>query len=55
MEDDRLYETTVQGVSRIIDSIFVGDVNSSRDIKFVSKYHISHIVNCAGNELNNLF
>lgn len=53
--DNEFYCGDHTGLSRVIDAIFLGEKNSSKDLRFVRKYNITHIVNCAGNEIQNLF
>ena len=45
----------VFGVARIIDGIFIGDKSVSQNAKFVIQHQVSHVINCAGNELPNEF
>ena len=43
------------GVVRVLDGLFVGDQEIAKDSKFMQQHHVSHIVNCAGEELSNPF
>ena len=47
-----IYEKPI-GAVRLCDGIYLGDMYSARDVNFVVAHKISHVINCAGKELEN--
>ena len=48
-----LYHKPQLGFVRIIDGLFLGDVNSSTDLRFLVTNKVSHLINCSGREVPN--
>ena len=43
------------GVARIIDGFFIGDHLIAKQLQFMRKHEVTHIVNCAGHQIPNFF
>jgi hypothetical protein len=41
------------GAVRLVDGIFLGDVYASMDSSFIYLNKITHVINCAGKEIDN--
>ena len=48
-----LYHKPTLGFVRIIDGLFLGDIHASSDLNFLVLNKISHLINCAGREVQN--
>lgn len=48
-----MYHKPSLGFVRLIDGLFLGDVHASSDMNFLILNKISHMVNCAGREVQN--
>ena len=47
------YHKPSLGFVRIIDGLFLGDIHASSDLNFLVLNKISHLINCAGREVQN--
>lgn len=47
-----IYEKPL-GAVRLCDGIYLGDMYSGKDLNFIVAHKITHIINCAGKELEN--
>ena len=52
-EYEHLYSKPSLGYVRLIDGLFLGDINAAGDLNFLLLNKISHLVNCAGKEMPN--
>jgi len=43
------------GAIKIKDGLFIGDEFAAQDLEFVVANKVSHIVNCAGKQMGNLW
>lgn len=43
------------GAIKIKDGLFIGDEFSAQDLEFVVANKVSHIINCAGKQINNFW
>ena len=42
------------GAVRLIDGVYLGDIFAAKDGNFIYTNKITHIVNCAGKEIENV-
>lgn len=47
------YHKPSLGFVRIVDGLFLGDIHASSDLNFLVLNKISHLINCAGREVQN--
>jgi hypothetical protein len=45
--------TEVTGGIKIKDGLFVGDEFAAKDLEFVEGNKVTHVINCAGRQINN--
>ena len=52
-DHEHLYSKPSLGYVRLIDGLFLGDINAPSDLNFLMLNKISHLINCAGKEMPN--